>query len=906
MAKYSEQLAKDGLIIFTNACKPAKERTCAGHDVTAERFKNLIKYIEQFNNSPNTEHFQQFIDKGFNLIEAGTEWASIEQELYLKEQDAVLTQRGGSILTDILNLARIFFNNQDLWSPSQCNYDKRAIDISDMYLYPSDWRSKFYSLAKKMLDQPNGHTKYKSAIGATLIALKESRCAPNIIAHLEANGRFSDVIDKEELFNELLANTPDKNKSRLKKVRKVHNSKLHGAEAKQAPRNNHVLRVGDTTKGAHWLYELSPKWFEQSQDYINRIYKEKGSKEAIGTITRLTKISSAIFDHKAQLPNLKQLRISGISAFLKNDNELIKAVYSIEDNRLEQARGEIVSMYNAVYNAEFSIKDFMDYAIPFECDSGDDQYRYILLDSTAKRFPDIAKKIADFAYYELRRIDGFKKSIDSTFGVIGTLKSIFNNHLHSLNEQDLVLLEEYGLDALEMNSCRIIKRIRYCIKQKLESDDLTLGSGKQFQRAFKLFCEHYNLTEVNAHSISAGKRRKNEEKRLASDFYTIEEAVSITYAIEFGLSQKGLSNHDELLLRLARIFIKTGWNLSPVLRLEIDDILKLSAPVTGKAMHFVRLFKKRANYSTQFYEFDIDAESINEEGLVFGKEVTNALTDLEFIRDNLSSVLRTQLKQNSKLKYRLALYKDDEGKILSFAKENFTSKVNDVLKRFECEIPFNTQRIRKGGLNYVYKKFAKDFKKYEKAGQHSLKVFLDVYLRDDGFRSEEKLAAATLTMSEYFSGRPISNDIIIVTDIPEHTKQTPTGRCASQGNDEEAEAFRKSQQRLNRDSGTETTQCGDFNACLFCRHFRLVADREHVWRLLSYHRYVVGEMERGVSDYDGTTDQADYIDILNNRIEEMLEELSEVNPEEVAIGRQLLEESGCHKDWAFFADIGAA
>ena len=906
MAEYSEQLAKDGLIIFTNACKPANERTCAGHDVTAERFKNLFKYIELFQNSPNTESFNQLIVKGFNLLEAGEEWAQIEQELYLKERDGVFTQRGGSILADISHLARVFFNEQELWSPCQCEYGKRFLDISDLYLYPSGWCADFYMLAKSMLNQPNGHTKYKSAIGAVLIALKGSRQDKNIITHLENNGSFADILDKEELFKILLSNTPEKSRSRLDKVRKVHNSALHGTEAKQAPRKSHVLRVGDETKGAHWLYELSPKWLEESQIYINKIYKEKGSKEAISSITRLTKISSAMYDHKEQFPQLSELKCSGISAFFENDNELIKALFTIEDNRLEQARGEILNMYNSIFNTDISVKHLMNYVIQFECESGDDEYRYIILDNIGKKFPLIAQKITEFADYELQRIDGFKKSIDTTFGVINSLQSIFNNHLNALSDDDLALLSIHGIEAFEQNSCRIIKRIRYAIKQKFKSDDLKLGSAKKFQRALKVFCEHYNLIEVSAHAISAGKRLINENKRLASDYYTFEEVASLTYSIELALDTKGLTNHDELLLRLARVFIKTGWNLSPVLRLEIDDILQLSAPVSGKAMHFVRLFKKRANYSTQFYEFDMDAENIKDECLVFGKEVTNALTDLEFIRDNLSSPLRSQLKSNSKLKYRLALYQDEEGKILSFAKESFTSKVNNVLKQFECDVSFNTQRIRKGGLNYVYKKFAKDFKKYKKAGQHSLKVFLDVYLRDDGIRSEEKLAAATLTMSEYFSGRPISTDIIILTEIPADTKQTPSGRCASKGNDEEAEAFRKQQQRLNRDSGSESTQCGDFNACLFCKHFRLIADREHVWRLLSYQKYIVAEMERGITDYDSTTDQAEYIVIFNNRIEEMLYELEEVNSEEVALGRELLQVEGCHKDWAFFANIGDA
>jgi len=906
ISTYSKQLSKDGLNIFRQACKPAKERSCAGHDVTAERYKDLLKYIKIYEQSPNMEHFHNFIENGFNLFEDENKWAKIEQELYLAELEQVHTQRGGSVLTGILNLAKTYFDNQDLWSPSRCGYAKSAIDISAMYLYPISWVFDFKKIATIMLENPSGHTKYKSVIGTLLNTLEASRYDPIIVKHLNDENSFNAALDNGEVFNVLLANTPKKDQSRIKKARNINNPELHGKEAKHAPRNEYNLSAGKTTRGAYWIHELSPKWFKQCQQHINNIYQSKGEREAISAITRLTKTSSAIIDYKIQLPNLNLLKNSDISAFFANKNELIKALFAIDDKRLNDSRGEILFMYNAIYDQDLSIINIMDYAIPFDCDSGDDRYRYIILDNLAKRFPVLAEQISEYAYYEIKRIDGFKNSEDTVFGRVSAVHAIFNQHLDSLNKNDLKLLSQHGINALELNNCRIIKRIRYTLKQKFDSDMLKRGSAVQSQHAFKHFCNHFKLTEVSAHAISARKRRHHEQKISASDYYTIEEAISITYAIELALSTKDLSKHDELLLRLARIFIKTGWNLSPVLRLETDDILELNAPLTGKAMSFVRLFKKRANYSTQFYEFDMDAETIDDEGLIFGKEVTNALADLEHIRDNLSGELRSHLKDDSKLKYRLALYKDDDGTTLGFAKEKFSNKVNNVLEKYECNVPFNTQRIRKGGLNYVYQKFAKNFKKYKKAGQHSLKVFLDVYLRDDGIRSEEKLASATLTMSEYFSGRPITNDIIIVTDISPDTKQTPTGRCASQGNDEEAKAFSKSQQRLNRDSKTETSQCGDFNACLFCRHFRLVADGEHVWRLLSYHRYVVGEMERGVSDYDGTTDQAEYIEILNKRVETILEELSEIDHRAVGNGEQLLETRGCHEDWAFLADIEVA
>ena len=906
LSAYSEQLPKDGLYIFTQACMPVKERSCPGHDVTAERYKDLLKYIQIYNPSSNMRNLHNFIESGFNLFEDRNKWAKVEKELYLAELEQVHTQRGGSVLTGILNLAKIYFNDQDLHSPSRCGFAKSAIDISRMYLYPISWVFEFNKLATKMIELPNGSAKYKSVIGALLNTLEVSRYNPVIIKSLRIEISLSAALDNDEVFNVLLENTPKKDKSRVKKVRNIHNPKLHGKEAKQAPRNIHNLTAGKTPKGAYWIHELSPNWFKQCQQHINSIYQNKGEREAISAITRLTKTSSVIIDCKSHLPNLDLLKKSGISAFFAQENKLAKALYSIDEKRLNDSFGEIFIMHNSIYDANLSIKSIMDYAIQFNCDSGDNKYRYIILDNLAKKFPKLAEKIYEYANYELGRIDGFKGSEETVFGRMSSIRATFNHHLNYLDNNDIKLLYQHGVDALEMNNCRIIKRIRYTLKQKFESNELKRSSAKQSQYAFKKFCHHFKLTEVSAYAISAKKRRHHEEKISASDYYTIEEAVSLTYAIELALNTKGLSKHNELLLRLARIFIKTGWNLSPVLKLEIDDILELNAPLTGKAMSFVRLFKKRANYSTQFYEFDMDAETIDDEGLIFGKEVTNALADLEYIRDNLSGELRRHLKDDSKLKYRLALYKDDDGTTLSVAKENFSSKVNDVLKKFECDVPFNTQRIRKGGLNYVYQKFAKNFKKYKQAGQHSLKVFLDTYLRDDGIRSEEKLASATFTMSQYFSGRPVTNDIIIVTDIPPDTKQTPTGRCASKGNDEEAEAFIKSQQRLNRDSGTETTQCGDFNACLFCRHFRLVADAEHVWRLLSYHRYVVGDMERGISDYEGTTDQAEYIEIINERIEIILQELSEIDHDAVTYGRQLLETEGCHEDWAFLADIRVA
>lgn len=901
---YSNAFSSDAHFILTQACKPKVERKCAGHDVTEERLKDLLAYIEYAATSNSCSNFTRFVDKGFRLLESNKEWAQVEQDLFFIEREHLLTRRGGTILSAIMNLAKTYFGNEKLVSPSRVAHGRSAIDISILYKYPVSWVIDYKRVFEDILSKPNGYRKYKSGIGYLISAYAAIRSEPIMVAHLEQLKLPIDALNDEKIYNLALNQVPHQYKSRLAKIRSAYDPNRYGAEAKHAGRTQHQLIAGDTAKGAFWIYELSPRWFDECQSYVSHVFKTSGIDAAISTITRLTKVSSAIVDHKDRITNLPLLAENGVSAFFANSQVTIKSISNIEEKRVTDCIGEICNVHNFVYGSKWKPIDLYKFAIRFECDSGDDAYRSIILDSLAARYPKLAQSIFDYAQYELKRIDGDQKSPDTIFGQIGMIKAVFANHLDLLDEADHSLLAEEGIAALGMNKCRILKRIRCALKDKYTQDQLELGSARGMQLILRQYCLHCDLPDVRAYTISGKKRQANDDKNKVSDYYSLGDVASIAYAIELGLSDTCISAKDELLLRLGRVLIKTGWNLSPVLNLEIDDILKLDAPLTGKTAHFVRLFKKRANYQTQFYEFELDEDGIENEGLVFGKEVTNALTDLEYIRDSISFKLRSSLADTSKMKYKLSLYRDDEGDIRTPTYVKFSAHLNEVLCRYECDIPFVVQRIRKGGLNYIYKTYAKKFKEYQKAGQHSLKVFLDVYLRDDGIKSETTIASATSVMADYFSGRPITGDITIVTEIPSDTKQTPTGRCASKGDDEEASAFQKQRQRLNKDSETSTGQCGDFNACLFCRHFRLVADAEHVHRLLSYHHYVVGEMERGISDYENTTDQAEYIDVLNRRVDEILVELSEINNDAVEMGKQLLNSKGCHEDWAFFANMG--
>ncbi|MCX2982715.1 hypothetical protein EYC98_17775 [Halieaceae bacterium IMCC14734] len=874
--------------------------------MTAERLKDLLVYIRSFKQPGEGAHFQNFIDEGFTLLDDATKWANIEQELYLFEaaEERTLTQRGGSILNGITNLAKTHSKNQDLWPPSRVVMLGTTINIAPMYTYPVNWIIDFKELADKILSGPGGGAKYRHSIHAMQASLSKSRFDPYVDDFVSGGQVLADALDDDNYFKILLSQTNRGDHSRLGNVRKLNNPKLHGNVAKHAQRNQHNLRAGSMSKGAFWVYQLSPKWYRQCQTYIDAVYKDKGELKAVSAITRLTKISSSMVDHKEHLPFLEDLNTHGIEAFLLHDADLLLAVYGIEDKRARDSFGEILRMYNTLHETSHRVHNFLKYTVSVPCDSGDDEYSNIDLSGIAEISSLLTQHIIDYAAYELGRIDGDVKAETTIFGQVTTIKAVFLNHLSHLDDTDMSLLSEYGIYALKMNNSKIFKRVRYSIREAFEKNILSVDSAKQYQSAISRLCKHYKLAEVKSYAVSAGKRERHKRTLSESDYYSIEDVASLAYAIELALCDRNLSLHDEQVLRLGRVLIKTGWNLAPVLTLEVDDILQLNTSSSSQARHFVRLFKKRADYETQFYEFEMSSDDLEKEGIVFGTEVTNALRDLKAIRDNFPSDIRGELPEKSKLKYRLPLYIDTKGKVRGFSFKNFTSKLNIILRRNECNIQFNCQRIRKGGLNYIYKQFSRNFKEYKKAGQHSLKVFLDVYLRDNGIRSEETLSSATSIMANYFTGRPISDDIIIVTDIPDDSKQTPSGRCTSQGNDAEAIAYLNTHKHLNKEVDNESPRCSDFNACLFCRHFRVIADAEHVWRLLSYKEYIVGEMQRAVSDYEEVTDQARYIDELEKRVDEILEDLAAINSDAISSGKQLMKTKGCHEDWALLAETG--
>ncbi len=129
------------------------------------------------------------------------------------------------------------------------------------------------------------------------------------------------------------------------------------------------------------------------------------------------------------------------------------------------------------------------------------------------------------------------------------------------------------------------------------------------------------------------------------------------------------------------------------------------------------------------------------------------------------------------------------------------------------------------------------------------------------------------------------------------TQKTPTGECASQGNDAEASQYSKEHRHLSgsKDNGW----CSDFLACVWCKHFRTVADPDHVWQLLSYRDYVLADMSASISDIENNEFQQEAINALHQRVDDILEQVAIKNPMAVTKGKELMAERGIHPFWAF-------
>ncbi|MCC2525756.1 hypothetical protein [Vibrio coralliilyticus] len=674
---------------------------------------------------------------------------------------------------------------------------------------------------------------------------------------------------------------------------------------------------------------MSPKMAMQAQKYLLRM-TERCETAEIGNspkefVNNFPNVGKRLFELQNQLDEEDRELIydKGALAFIENEGKLLRWFWEMTKSLKDQnykikkemsiqpptGKNSLVKQYIALtgllsflVGTKVRVQRYYPFYLEFTHEGDPQDSRFYSIQYLYENYPALGNDLIKAKEKMLGSMAHNGLADITVYSFFRNLKPIFEycEDVFTVQEKDSLATD--GVKALSQNNHRIMKKCLEQVQQRFKSGDITSDSAHSQQRVLKDFSTLFGFTSVDSFPIDARRAERFKPHKKTDDYYTLAQAAQLAFHIELMLAKKDLSRLHQLWLRVARIILKTGWNMAPIFNLEIDDLFEIE--FAGRRSYLVRLFKPRAGYKTQWNRFVTQSEvdMLLEEDVKVGKEVLMVIRDLQFIMDELSADIRARLSDAHPFKKSLMIFNDgrhSNGRVKKLTEGGYKTGINDLLNVNGCPIPFSPTKIRKGGLNFIYRQVAKDFSKYKAVGNHSWKVFREHYFKFDGNATEETLSKAINIMGDYFHGRPIVEQIQIVTETKEYWQQTPNGQCTSQGNDAQAKAYQKAHHTLFKALGIKESQrCADFNACLWCEHYRGIADTEHSYRLLSYRDFVLADMEASIGESLNTGLQKEYVSLLRQRTDEVLADMDAINPGCHQAAKDYLDEHGIHPDWA--------
>lgn len=553
-----------------------------------------------------------------------------------------------------------------------------------------------------------------------------------------------------------------------------------------------------------------------------------------------------------------------------------------------------LAMYNLIAESDKRLSHFLPHTLVFKNENDGSVFSFNF-EFLAKNYPPVFKDFQQYAEEEIKE----RIQVVTVAGNLSRALAVFKKYHHTLSSSDIEQLNQQGLKALGNHKNKLLNHFRQQIQADNKSSKIKSPYALALQTALNQVASFAGVPKSDAYLVSVAKQEKLARRNNKKKLYSFQQVVEIAYSIEKLLRRTNLTEVQTLCLHAARIFVKTGWNLTPTLELNVDDLVYFDVPFQGNKTAAVRLFKRRANYQTDWPEFSpgqrcriVDA-SVAFEEYETGKVTAAVMSNLEDIRDMTNGISSQHSLQN--LKRRIFAYKDRSG-VRILTASSFTSCINRLLKSCGITHSFNVTKIRKKGMNYTYRKVAKNFDKYQKAGMHTPQAFYQYYLMMDGTEVEETLSTATQTMGDFLI-RGDTENVIFVDKAPEKSRKTPSGRCVQTADSDVVVDFKK--QNRNFFDDDEINVCADFGACLFCGYFRCIADAESVWRILSYERVVIERMQSAAYSIGGDdgSNQQQRINKIKKRVKLILSSLSEIDPLAVPEGEKLFNEHGIHPDW---------
>jgi hypothetical protein len=602
----------------------------------------------------------------------------------------------------------------------------------------------------------------------------------------------------------------------------------------------------------------SPKFKGEKEHDVTSV-----TQRFIANVTSIRKV----FDAYPEL-----LNGAGLDSFKGSEFSLLKKARKLL--RKEQF-SELLLFLEDHFEQEIHRHDYIANLLPFYFEK-QNKFRLIDYAEIAEKHPAIMVEIVNIHQSEIDLLPEKNYSMETLHTRFSKLKRLVINYVLPNYKGELV---QFGFSCMSMNDNYIQKAIFQQLQSNVKSNVISLRTGTSFTETIRWLMAITGQPVVEAYKISFKRYQRHARRLKIEDLYSDDELKELVFYIEKGIRESD-SEQQLLALYFARIQVKSCWNTSPMSDIELSDISDVALPTSRKSITLL-IQKPRKGY-------DIDTYSLD------GRTVNSVMRDIVFVRDNLTNAYRDF--GNDDVKKYLFIFKDKTN-VYRLDAGNIIAHIKTILNRLGCTVGYNSMRIRKNGANHLYREVAKQMRAYEAVKLHTFDTFIQHYQRVSEAQTQQTLHTAVDVMQRYFTGREIDPEIRVLMVDDGTTQKTPTGECTSNGNDAEAQQYQKEHRHL---SDKESDMwCSDFLACVWCKHFRTVADPEHVWQLLSYRDYVLADMSASISDIDNNDFQQDAIKALHQRVDEILKQVSQKNPTAVKKGQELIEQNGMHPFWAF-------
>lgn len=835
---------------------------------------------------------KRFIDEGFGLLREISAWRELEHELFQKAKSLEQTKQDLIRVYEALeNLTKFHFKDGDLKAPWRLCFGASHIDFSRAYKLPFRYVEEIRPVLNKLLNQLNNDKlNYKSIRSS-------ARAVTDDLVDLIESDYYQKSKYKDKSLTKCLSDkawmTPvvrqwdEKRKFNVKSFLKIIAPETWGER-----RTADLLGTDNVWKFAR---KISPQFCNEI-----KAYWAQNADQAKDTTTTLVRVLAA--EPELMKEVIAILKVRGIVGLADNDFAGFKIIRNKQQELIEQKgsrRFERIhtvaeQLYHWLTKKELPRYYWLKHALIYP-DRGYQDISFLF-----DNYPKIYEEVIELHQTQMKRIDSEKKSHETVYGWVASLLTLLKSYNPLTNEQKSIVAKD-GFKSLVVNKFKLLNTLRLSIQDDVKAGTTGLEYGVILQGSIDKFLEFQGLDKSHAYKVHKGLRDKHATQKANSskNLYTMEEVVEIAYYIEVALANTELTLKQKVELMLIKIQLKSGWNISYLSNIELDDVVEFDTPGSNSTTKAVRIFKKRANYSSQWHKYEINAETLEKEGVVIGADVMPVWKDIQDVITSTESI-RDAAPDNPFANY-VFIYKEfnihlNRIELKKIAYQNAVSNVQKIQSDLGCTVVLSPRKVRKKGLNEHYRNVKKHFKKYQKAGQHSAQAFFKSYFSQEHLEVAKTMGRALAIMADYFL-RDVTDHVIILTNKPDGSKRTPNGFCTQDGDPKVANIFRAANKKLRDKEDTQVKQCADFGACLWCDKYRCVADAEHVWRLLSYRDHVLEDMRASTGEFQTETMQIEYINHLTQRVNDVLNELKEMNPKEVIDGEKYFAEYGIHPDW---------